>query len=120
MSRALRVCAEPGCPALVTTGRCIAHRRARESARGTRQQRGYDASHDVERRRWVPLVATGTVTCWRCGHGIVPGSEWHLGHADDGATHRGPEHARECNLSAARKASQGLPCAPPGEGTSGT
>lgn len=40
---ALRPCAQPGCPALVTRGRCVVHSKQQDQARGTAQQRGYDA-----------------------------------------------------------------------------
>lgn len=46
--RAKRPCAAPGCPTLVQGGRCSTHRRKREQARGTRQERGYDRQHE----RW--------------------------------------------------------------------
>jgi 5-methylcytosine-specific restriction protein A len=43
---ALRPCVEPGCPALVPSGRCAAHQTARyrqvERTRGTAKERGYD------------------------------------------------------------------------------
>lgn len=41
MPRALKVCPTPGCPELVTSGRCAAHRREAEQARGNATQRGY-------------------------------------------------------------------------------
>ena len=45
MPRALKVCSKPGCPELVphTVSRCTAHERAADRARGSRQERGYDA-----------------------------------------------------------------------------
>jgi 5-methylcytosine-specific restriction protein A len=39
----LRPCAAPLCPALVTKGRCPAHAKQQDRARGTAQQRGYDS-----------------------------------------------------------------------------
>lgn len=75
-------------------------------ARGTRTttEAGYGYQHQQARKAWAPLVAEGTVTCWRCGQPIHPLAEWHLGHDDwDRTIIRGPEHARECNLSAAAR-----------------
>lgn len=94
----MRVCAEPGCPTLIPQpGRCPTHARARDRARGTRQERGYDSAHLKLRREWEPRVATGTVKCWRCGRLIPAGVPWDLGHDDtDRTAYRGPEH-QHCN-----------------------
>ena len=75
---------------------------------GNRHQRGYDSRHDRERARWTPIVATGRIICWRCGHLIPPGAPWDLGHDDNDRTrYRGPEH-QTCNRSAgAHKANAG-------------
>ena len=83
-------------------GRCPEHERSRDKARGTRRERGYDAAHDREGKRWRTKVAAGEhVTCWRCGEPIADPSDCHLGHDDhDRSITRGPEHAT-CNLSAA-------------------
>lgn len=86
--------------------RCKTHRSAHEKRRGTRQQRGYDAGHDRLRAQWAPKVATGSVTCWRCGEPITPTEPWDLGHDDNDRRHyRGPEHANRCNRSAAGRKS---------------
>lgn len=91
-----KVCAEPGCPTITDATRCPKHTQAKDRARGTRQQRGYDAAHDAERKRWAPLVATGMVKCWRCRLPIGPGEPWDLGHDDqDRSKYRGPEHAEK-------------------------
>ncbi len=101
----LKVCAEPGCPALVPKGRCAEHRRAQERARGSRQQRGYDTTHDRLRAQWAPKVATGRVRCHspRCLRPddplIHPDEPWDLGHTEDRRSYHGPEHAA-CNRSA--------------------
>lgn len=100
---AKRVCAEPGCPTLTATTRCPAHTRARDKARGTRQQRGYDAAHDALRAAWQRRIDAGEVVhCWRPGcHVRIVGRAWHLGHDDrDRSITRGPE-CIACNLSAA-------------------
>ncbi len=100
----LRVCSEPGCPALQAESRCLAHRREREQARGSKQARGYGTRHDTERKRWVPLVATGNVKCWRCGERI-PAGPFDLGHDDeDRSKYRGPEHVA-CNRATASRIS---------------
>ena len=97
----MKVCAEPGCPNLQPETRCLNHRREYERVRGTRQQRGYDAAHEAERKRWEPIVATGGVRCWRCQAPLDPSEPWDLGHDDhDRAIYRGPECLR-CNRAAA-------------------
>ena len=100
---AKRVCAEPGCPTLTDKTRCVEHTRQRDKARGTRQQRGYDAEHDRMAQEWRAKVARGErVICWRCGERITDPSDCHLGHDDhDRSITRGPEHGRRCNLAAA-------------------
>ncbi len=88
----------------VYRGKCEEHARRVKVARGTRQARGYDASHDRLRRRWAPSVARGLVSCWRCGLLITPGQPWDIGHDDvDRSIVRGPEHAR-CNRAAGGRA----------------
>lgn len=108
MRRAKRVCAHPGCPALVDSGKCDQHKRADDRARGTRQQRGYNAEHDRLRAGWKPKVDRGSVHC----HArvclmpmrlIVPGTPWDLGHTDDRTAWTGPEH-QLCNRTAGGKA----------------
>jgi 5-methylcytosine-specific restriction endonuclease McrA len=42
----------PGCPVLVQSGRCAKHRQAYEKARGTAEQRGYDAAWAKFSRVW--------------------------------------------------------------------
>lgn len=95
----LRVCAESGCPTLSTTTRCKLHTRAKDKARGTRQQRGYDAAHDALRADYQGRMDQGeTFTCWRCTEPINP-SSWHLGHDDhDRSKYQGPE-CPPCNLA---------------------
>lgn len=105
MPRAPRVCLEPGCPDLTTTGYCTQHRRERDKARGTKAERGYGVTFVRTRKEWESRVATGLVVCWRCGELIPPDSDWHLGHdGHDRSIIRGPEHPL-CNLSAAGRAS---------------
>lgn len=86
------------CPTITEPGhsRCPPHERTRDKARGTRQQRGYDAAHDAERERWAPYVEAGIVVCDKCNTLIQPGSAWDLGHNDRRTAWTGPEHAH-CN-----------------------
>jgi len=71
--------------------------------KSTTSERGYGPEHDRLRAELAPVVATGTVRCWRCGRLIAAGAPWHLGHDDvDRSVYRGPEHPR-CNTSAAAK-----------------
>lgn len=67
-------------------------------------QRGYGYHHQQQRKRWAPIVATGTVPCAReCGRLIKPGEPWHLDHADDGRRrYLGPAH-RSCNIAASNR-----------------
>lgn len=103
----MRVCAEPGCPELVASGvrdgRCFTHRRQVDLARGTRQQRGYDADYDRRRAADVQAMRNGAVLrCWRCGEVVLP-HDYSLGHCDDNrAVIHGPEHLRQCNLASTR------------------
>lgn len=60
MPRALRVCSTTGCPELTTGGRCQAHRKAAEQARGSRQARGYGPGHE---RRFRPGVLRREPLC---------------------------------------------------------
>ena len=91
---ARRPCIEPGCPTIGDwpRGRCPTHDRARDRARGTRQQRGYDSAHDRRRAACQALMDRGEIFhCWRCGDLIDP-LVWHLGHDDhDRSRYRGPE-----------------------------
>ncbi len=104
----MKVCSEPGCPAITHTSRCPIHTRAAERRRGPRQARGYDRNHDRLRAQWAPKVATGTVKCWRCGEHITPTEPWDLGHDDtDRTKYRGPEHANRCNRASAGRKSHG-------------
>ncbi len=99
----VRVCAQTGCPALQAEPRCPAHRREHEQARGSRQERGYDAEYDARRKADVARMARGEVlTCWRCDLVVMP-HDYSLGHCDDDrSVIHGPEHLRQCNLANTR------------------
>lgn len=99
----MRVCSTPGCPELCDAGKCQSCRRKADQARGTRQQRGYDATYDAQRKAGAHALAQGAVlTCWRCG-GVVMPHDYSLGHCDDNrAVIHGPEHLRQCNLANTR------------------
>jgi hypothetical protein len=107
---AMRVCSEPGCPTLIPAvtrgGRCPSCERTHDKARGTRQERGYDAAYDRLRRNYQIRMEAGEVfTCWRCEelaqpHLIDP-DNWHLGHDNgDRSVIRGPQ-CPESNLNTA-------------------
>lgn len=71
-------------------------------ARSKTSARGYGAQHQAQRAALAPLVATGTVACWRCGHLIQPSQAWDLGHDDhDRTKYRGAEH-QGCNRATHR------------------
>ena len=87
----MRVCTD--CPTLIPTGtRCPTHQTERERARGTRQQRGYNTTHQHLRAHYQTRMDAGeTFQCWRCNTLINPAA-WHLGHDDNNRDqHRGPE-----------------------------
>ena len=100
---ALKVCAEPACPVLTESARCPAHTRQVDKARGTRQQRGYDADYDRQRAAVAAAMARGQVFhCWRCD-GVVLPHELSIGHCDDDRSIiHGVEHLRQCNLANTR------------------
>lgn len=62
-SRALTTCSEPGCPELVTGGRCDGHRQAAEQRRGSSASRGYGRRH---RRRFRRGVLERDICCVLC------------------------------------------------------
>ena len=98
----MRVCLEPGCPTLTERSRCRECERAKDKARGTRQERGYGAEHEALARDYQRRMDNGErFTCWRCGDplGTVRGRDWQLGHDDlDRSKYRGPE-CPGCNLA---------------------
>jgi hypothetical protein len=98
---ALKVCAEPGCPTLTKTTRCLDCTRAKDRERGTSGERGYDYAHQRLRRNYQIRMESGEVfQCWRCGREIDPDA-WHLGHDDHNrGTYRGPECV-PCNTAVA-------------------
>lgn len=97
MGMGMRVCAEPGCPELQPEPRCAEHRRTRERARGTREQRGYGAEHRALRAEYQRRMDEGErFSCWRCAESgritVVDPSNWTLGHCDDDRSrYHGPE-----------------------------
>ena len=58
--------------------------------RGNTTARGYGHTHQQQRRAWAPIVATGAVTCPRCGKPITPGQGFDLGHTEDRTGYTGP------------------------------
>jgi hypothetical protein len=100
----LKRCLEAGCTARTTATRCRTHQRQRDLARGTRQQRGYDANHD--RLRAALLAAYDPVDpCPRCLDSLGPVPRLlDLGHVEGDRTRwSGLEH-RECNRGQRRPA----------------
>lgn len=92
------------CPTITKGGRCLPCGTALNAARGTRQQRGYDATHDTERRRWARIIRRRPIACARgCGTLIHHGDDWDLGHNDERTAWTGPE-CRPCNRGAGGRA----------------
>jgi hypothetical protein len=58
----------------------------------------YGYNHRKLRKQVAPMVAAGKANCWRCGERIDPGTDWDLGHKDNGNAmeYMGPEHPA-CN-----------------------
>ena len=98
-----RVCAEPGCPALCESTRCPAHTRQRDKARGTRQQRGYDAA--FERAKLDPEYVNAT-HCAECGEQFTEDNPKTGGHSvairNGGQGSKIVPHCRRCNYGRAR------------------
>ena len=95
------------CHRLVPKGTtyCPTHTREYEGRRGGTTQRGYGRDHRLLRADWQARIDSGEpVTCARCGHPIMQGQAWDLGHTDDRSAWTGPEHANSCNRSAAGRA----------------
>jgi hypothetical protein len=94
----LRVCLESGCPALQAESRCAAHARARDKARGTRQQRGYDAQFEAAKRAPEYVNATH---CTACGCAFTPDNPKTAGHViairDGGRGSGVTPQCRRCN-----------------------
>lgn len=66
-ARPMRPCAAPGCGALVLRGRCDAHRKAQDAARGSTTERGYDGAW--KRLRAAFLQAHPLCQCPECRDG---------------------------------------------------
>lgn len=102
----MRVCAEPGCPTLTKRTRCAKHQQAADQARGTRQQRGYDAAHDRARRAILARIQAGEIIrCWRCRCALD--ETFHLDHTDGRTDYRGPA-CMQCNLQLAGQKRHGI------------
>jgi hypothetical protein len=93
----LKACIEQGCPNRTTTTRCTSHQRAHDQARGSRHQRGYDATH-VRARAAAIATYDPADPCPRCRQPLGPDPDvLDLGHVDgDRSRYSGLEH-RECN-----------------------
>lgn len=100
----MRVCTEPGCPLLVDQGvrdgRCDEHRKAKDKARGSRQERGYGRAHELTRAALLP-DAYGT-HCPHCDDYMWPHQELDLDHTEDRTGYVGIVHA-SCNRSEGAK-----------------
>lgn len=118
MTRGIRVCNVAGCPELTDQPKCPTHRRDYQRSQGSTTARGYGTAHQKLRKRWVPKVAAGTVSCWRCGQRLNPLEDWDLGHDDlDRSITRGPE-CIPCNRGHGKGVRRGAPT--PSEAMPGT
>lgn len=108
MARAKRICPKPGCPHVAVGRYCPQHNREYEAKRGSYYQRSGGAEFAAKRKAAAQQVEAGGVNCWRCGHPIMPGEPFDLGHDDNNRSIiRGPEHPR-CNRSAAGRKGRSL------------
>jgi hypothetical protein len=74
--------------------------RAMKRKRHATTQRGYGHRHQMMRRKYASLVASGRASCSRCGEPIEPGTPWDLDHSDyDRTRYLGPSHS-SCNRAA--------------------
>jgi hypothetical protein len=69
---------------------------ARWRPKASTTARGYGSTHQGTRKRWVPVVRTGTVPCAHCGWLIGANEPWDLAQAPDRSGWLGPAH-RYCN-----------------------
>jgi hypothetical protein len=99
----VRVCLESGCPTLTRGTRCRDHERAKDKARGTRQERGYDATFEAQ------LKAPGYVNathCAECGGPFTQDNPKTGGHSvairNGGRGSRILPHCRRCNYGWSR------------------
>jgi hypothetical protein len=93
------------CGTLSPNTRCPTHTRAKDRARGTTTQRGYNAEHQ---RLRAQLVATYLATdpCPRCGLPLGPDpSLLDLGHTEDRTAWTGLEHRAHNRATAAKRRS---------------
>lgn len=97
-----RPCIEPGCPAYTERTRCVEHERQRDRRRGSRQQRGYDRTHDAARRS---LAADLPAECgYGCGTVLHPDDTWVAAHVVDGDPTAGwMVSCVRCNQRASRR-----------------
>lgn len=100
-----RICALTGCgrhfvPKNGQHRYCTPVHRLRANARSNRGKARYGHSHQEIRRQLERQVASGIVTCARCGDPIIPGEPWDLDHDDNGGGYLGPSH-RACNRATA-------------------
>ena len=96
----MKRCPHTRCPNLIPRSAryCPEHAVDYETRRGSRQARGYGASHDRERTRIAHLVEHLQAHCAKCGLIVLPTESWDLGHNEDRTRWTGAEHAR-CNRS---------------------
>ena len=67
----------------------------------------YGAAHQRLRKQLEPAVATGGVSCVRCGQPIEPGESWDLEHSDKNPRmHSGVGHSR-CNRATSAHVTNG-------------
>lgn len=99
----MKVCLEPGCPVLTSKSRCPAHTRSHDKARGTRQQRGYDADYEQQLRSPEYLSATH---CGNCGEPFTADNPKTGGHSvairAGGKGSKVVPHCRRCNYGWSR------------------
>jgi hypothetical protein len=95
------------CGTLTAGTRCTPCERSREAARGTRQQRGYDANHDAARRTFIAQLP---LPCgYGCGRTLTTARDLVAAHVVDGQPQHGwiPSCVR-CNQRARHRGESNL------------
>ena len=99
----MKVCLEPGCPTLTERTRCTEHERAKDKARGTSTERGYD--YAFEKAKCEPEYVNAN-RCAECGEPFTEDNPKTGGHSiairNGGRGSQILPHCRRCNYGWSR------------------
>ena len=109
MARAGRICSVPGCPEILPkAGKCAAHARAADRARGTFRERGYRAGHD----RFRAAILAAEPRCRLCPAPATVADHWPRSRRElvaAGADPDDPRHGRALCASCHGRETQAAP-----------